>query len=194
MLSWEKYNWVWKWETGSRPVAFGQNLAHWFLNTSLLPLAITEHKQNASESDPACLLGSGCSHKGLRRVYSQNQWWRCSTIFSAQQIAWTCPSEQQQWWLPGCTENSFQPASSQVFGKHRIKKRTTQKHSLAKERNEQINIQNKKERKDPLNIKTQGNKMMADMHPATVHFFLYLSIWTWIWWEWLSLNSSPCFY
>ena len=30
----------------------------------------------------------------------------------------------------------------------------------------------KRKKKDPLNIKMQDNKMMTDMHPATVHFFL----------------------
>ena len=32
----EEWTWVWKWETGSRPIAFCQNQAWWFLHTGLL--------------------------------------------------------------------------------------------------------------------------------------------------------------
>ena len=35
-LSVEECNWVWKWETGGRPVVFCQNWAQWFLHTGLL--------------------------------------------------------------------------------------------------------------------------------------------------------------
>ena len=34
---WKNANWVWKWETGSRPDAFCQNQAWWFLHTGSLP-------------------------------------------------------------------------------------------------------------------------------------------------------------